>query len=95
MYDAILFGDTPENFYHRLEGFIKEAVHLEFTKQRNVDEDDFIKKPAVINLLSVSNPTVDSHVKKGYYKKYEIGSRILFNKQEILKFLRENSDKAK
>ena len=94
MQNAILFGDTPENFYLNLEGFIKKAIHFEF-KSIEKTEEDFILKPAVVNMLGVTYPTIDSHVKKGYYKKYEIGSRILFSRTEILNYITASGKSGK
>jgi len=94
MYDAILFGDTPENFYLKLGGFIKQAINQEINTAKN-PEDDYIKKPTVATMLKVSHPTIDSHVKKGYYKKYQIGSRVVFSKLEILNFIQASGKSTK
>ena len=94
MYDAILFGDTSENFYLKLGGFIKQAIIQELTTAKN-PEEDYIKKPTVASMLKVSNPTIDSHVKKGYYKKYQIGSRVVFSKIEILNYIKAGGRSTK
>jgi len=67
--------------YDRKSGAIKKE-----------DTDNvYIKKEEVCKMLQVSKPTVDSHVENGYYTKHFIGSRVFFNKKEILTYLQRNN----
>jgi predicted DNA-binding transcriptional regulator AlpA len=95
MTTSILFSDTPEHFYQQLNEIIKVAIHQELSgigKDKN--EIEYLKKHEVCRMLQVSKPTIDSHVKKGYYKKYYLGSRVFYNKLEILDYLKQNAEKT-
>ena len=94
MSSPILYGDTSENFYQQLGEFIQKTIRQELSGTIMPSEEGviYIKKPEVCALLRVSKPTVDSHVEKGYYKKYTMGSRVFFNKQEIMAFLKANTN---
>jgi predicted DNA-binding transcriptional regulator AlpA len=87
MSTSILFSDTPEHFYQQLKECIQQTIKEEITalKQNNIEV--FLKKDEVCKMLKVSKPTIDSHVEHGYYKKHYIGSRVFYNKQEILDYL--------
>lgn len=87
MSTSILFSDTPEHFYEQLRQCIEQTIQKELAIVRKEDPMVYIKKTEVCKMLQVSKPTVDSHVKYGYYKKYNIGSRVFYNKQEILSHL--------
>lgn len=89
MSDVILYGDSQENFYKRLEEFIQTTIRRELAAAKKEDEETgYLKKIEVCGILKISKPTVDSHVKNGYYKKYRIGGRVFYNRQEILGFLK-------
>ena len=45
---------------------------------------EFITKPEVAKLLRVSLGTVNNYVKRGYLKPLGMGSRVLFNRKEIV-----------
>lgn len=91
MSTSILFTDTPEHFYSQLQSFIEQTIRQELASVKNeTPEVIYVKKQEVCKLLQVSRPTVDSHVEKGYYQKHCIGSRVFFNKREILEFLQRN-----
>ncbi len=87
MSTSILFSDTPENFYQQLRECIQQTIKQELSTLKKEDNDVYLKKHEVCKMLRVSKPTVDSHVEQGYYKKYYIGSRVFYNKQEILSYL--------
>jgi excisionase family DNA binding protein len=92
MSPTILFSDTPEHFYQKLQEIIQETIHQELVQVKKLpDEPEYIKLPEVIQLLRVSKPTVDRHVRQGYYKKHFVGSRVFFSKQEILSYLKQSS----
>ena len=91
MSTSILFTDTPEHFYSQLQFFIEQTIRQELSSvKKEIPEVIYIKKQEVCKLLQVSKPTVDSHVEKGYYQKHRIGSRVFFNKGEILEFLQQS-----
>ena len=91
MSTSILFTDTPEHFYSQLQFFIEQTIRQELSSvKKETPEVVYIKKQEVCKLLQVSKPTVDSHVEKGYYQKHRIGSRVFFNKGEILEFLQHS-----
>ena len=87
MSTSILFSDTPEHFYEQLRECIQQTIKQELSTLKKEDNDVYLKKHEVCKMLKVSKPTVDSHVSQGYYKKHYIGSRVFFNKQEILAYL--------
>lgn len=87
MSPSILFSDTPENFYQQLRECIQQTIQQELSVINKEDNDVYLKKHEVCKMLKVSKPTVDSHVEHGYYKKHYIGSRVFYNKQEILAYL--------
>lgn len=87
MSPSILFSDTPENFYQQLRECIQQTIQQELSVIKKEDNDVYLKKHEVCKLLKVSKPTIDSHVEHGYYKKHYIGSRVFYNKQEILAYL--------
>jgi predicted DNA-binding transcriptional regulator AlpA len=92
MSTSILFTDTQENFYGQLKELIQTAIKQELSAVKKEDSEiAYIKKDEVCKLLRVSKPTVDSHVEKGFYKKHSIGSRVFYNKQEILSYLNQNN----
>jgi hypothetical protein len=92
MSTSILFTDTPEHFYSQLKDFIETAIRQELSAVKKEDaEIVYIKKDEVCKLLRVSKPTVDSHVEKGFYKKHCIGSRVFYNKHEILSHLSQGN----
>ena len=91
MSSTILYSDTPEHFYQKLQEIIQATIHQELVQvKKPPEEPEYIKLPEVIQLLRVSKPTVDRHVRQGYYKKHFVGSRVFFSKQEILNYLRES-----
>ena len=87
MSTSILFSDTPEHFYQQLRECIQQTIKQELSTLKKEDNDIYLKKHEVCKMLKVSKPTVDSHVSQGYYKKHYVGSRVFFNKQEILAYL--------
>ncbi len=88
MSNTILYSDTPEHFYEQLREFIRHSIQQELSAVKKVDEEiEYIKKTEVCKMLRVSKPTIDSHVERGYYRKYCIGSRVFYNKREILSYL--------
>jgi predicted DNA-binding transcriptional regulator AlpA len=87
MSTSILFSDTPEHFYQQLRECIQQTIQKELSPVKNPEEEIYLKKHEVCKMLQVSKPTVDSHVNRGYYKKHYMGSRVFFNKQEILAHL--------
>ncbi len=88
MSNTILFSDTPEHFYEQLREFIRQSIQQELSSiTRQEEEIVYIKKTEVCRMLRVSKPTIDSHVERGYYRKYHIGSRVFYNKTEILAYL--------
>ncbi len=87
MSTSILFSDTPEHFYQQLRECIQQTIQKELSTIKKDEEEIYLKKHEVCKMLQVSKPTIDSHVKRGYYKKHYIGSRVFFNKQEILSYL--------
>jgi len=94
MTTSILFSDTPEHFYQELRSCIKEVIQQELSITKNEEpEIVYIKKSEVCKMLRVSKPTVDSHVQRGYYQKHGIGSRVFYNRQEILAYLERNTTK--
>lgn len=89
---TILYSDTPEHFYQKLQEIIQVTIHQELVQvKKPAEEPQYIKLPEVIQLLRVSKPTVDRHVRQGYYKKHFVGSRVFFSKQEILSYLKQSS----
>jgi predicted DNA-binding transcriptional regulator AlpA len=92
MITSILYSDTPESFYQELRECIRSTIREELLAAKKEDADrNYIKRNEVCQMLRVSKPTVDSHVQKGYYKKYCIGSRVFYNKQEIISFLESSN----
>jgi predicted DNA-binding transcriptional regulator AlpA len=87
MSTSILFSDTPEHFYQQLKECIQQTIKEEITALKQDNTEVYLKKDEVCKMLKVSKPTVDSHVEHGYYKKHYIGSRVFYNKQEILDYL--------
>lgn len=87
MSTSILFSDTPEHFYQQLRECIQQTIQKELSTIKKDEEEIYLKKHEVCKMLQVSKPTIHSHVKRGYYKKHYIGSRVFFNKQEILSYL--------
>lgn len=88
MSNTILFSDTPEHFYEQLREFIRQSIQQELSSHTKQEEEiSYIKKTEVCRMLRVSKPTIDSHVERGYYHKYHIGSRVFYNKTEILAYL--------
>ena len=90
MSTSILFSDTPEHFYHQLRECIQQTIKKELSSIKKDDEEIYLKKHEVCKMLQVSKPTIDSHVERGYYKKHNIGSRVFYNKHEILAYLNRN-----
>jgi|ERR1700680_5134979 len=92
MSTSILFTDTPEHFYSQLKDFIQTTIQQELaTVKKEHVEIAYIKKEEVCKLLRISKPTVDSHVEKGFYKRHCIGSRVFYNKHEILSYLSQSN----
>ncbi len=92
MADPIVFIDKPENFYGELKELIQSIIRKEISGlKKEESEVIYIKKDEVCKLLRVSKPTVDSHVEKGYYQKHCMGSRVFYNKQEILAYLQQGN----
>ncbi len=91
MSTSILFSDTPEHFYQQLRECIQQTIQQELSSLKKEDNDVYLKKHEVCKMLQVSKPTVDNHVMQGYYKKHYIGSRVFYNKQEILAYLNRSN----
>ena len=91
MSTSILFSDTPEHFYQQLRECIQQTIQKELSTVKKDDEEIYLKKHEVCKMLQVSKPTVDSHVKRGYYKKHNIGSRVFYNKREIMAYLNSST----
>lgn len=88
MSNTILYSDTPEHFYEKLREYIQQSIKQELSAVKKIEEEiEYIKKTEVCKMLRVSKPTIDSHVERGYYRKYCIGSRVFYNKREILTYL--------
>ena len=87
---SILFSDTPENFYQQLKECIQQIIQQELAVLRKDDQEVYLKKDDVCKMLQVTKPTVESHVKNGYYKKYYVGGRVFFNKKEIVCYLKRS-----
>ena len=91
MSNTILYSDTPEHFYEQLRVFIQQSIQQELSSVKKPEEEIvYIKKTEVCKMLRVSKPTVDSHIERGYYRKYNIGSRVFYNKREILYYLAQS-----
>ena len=91
MSTTISFSDPPEQFYAQIRECIQQTIKQELLILKEEERDVYIKKYEVCKLLKVSKPTVDSHVEHGYYKKHYVGSRVFYNKQEILAYLTRNN----
>lgn len=73
----------------KLKG-LKEILALILTKIDNSDniskeKDPFLTRKQTASLLKISLPTLTSYVKKGHIPVHRIGSRVLFEKNEVLK----------
>ena len=84
---SILYSDTPENFYHQLKDCIQQVIQQELAVLKKDELEVYLKMDEVCKMLQVTKPTVESHVKNGFYKKYYVGSRVFFNKKEIVSYL--------
>lgn len=84
---SILYSDTPENFYQQLKDCIQQVIHQELAVLKKDESEIYLKNDEVCKLLQVTKPTVENHVKKGFYKKHYVGSRVFFNKKEIVSYL--------
>jgi predicted DNA-binding transcriptional regulator AlpA len=92
---SIFFSETPEHFYQQLEEIIKKSIKQELnsTQPKEDPQTSFIKKIEVCRILQVSKPTVDSHVRQGFYHKHYVGSRVFYDKMEILSFIRDSGQR--
>ncbi|MGE0562766.1 MAG: excisionase family DNA-binding protein [Flavobacteriales bacterium] len=52
-----------------------------------VNSNELISRTEVSKLLKISLPTITEWVKNGKIPAYRIGSRVLFNKEEVLNSL--------
>src|SRR5437870_7193738 len=91
MNPSILYSDTPENFYQQIKDCVQQVIQQELAVSKKDESEVYLKKDEVCKMLQLTKPTVESHVKNGFYKKYYVGGRVFFNKQEIVSYLRRSS----
>ncbi len=75
---------------------IFEDILRKNLNQKNIDpsiefENDRISKTEACKLAGRSQPTFDKLVKKGKFKRYNLGTRCYFLKSEVIEALRNNS----
>ena len=55
-----------------------------FTIMSNVEQNTFITKKQVAELLCCSIGTIDNYIKKGYIHTYGFDRRVIFNREEVM-----------
>ena len=99
MNSQIFYSETPEVFFDKLRSLLSKLLKEELTlnQRKESTPDDFIKITEVCRILKVTKPTVHKQASLGYYKKHYAGRNILFERNEIIEFVRNDkiSDKNK
>jgi len=55
-----------------------------FTSMSNTEQNKFISKKQVAELLCCSVGTIDNYIKKGYIHTYGFDRRIIFDREEVI-----------
>lgn len=79
-----------KEFYDELDSRIYKAVAdaMAGTLKEPSEQTKFLTRNQVCSLLSISLPTLSSYCDKGVLQKYKIGSRILFDEEEVQRSIR-------
>ena len=97
MEKSVFYQETQEVFMKRIQECLEAVLKKEFRNLPAKEEvpDEFIGMEDVAKILKVSKPTIYKHLEKGYYKKHNVGRKVLFSRSEILGFIRGESKGGK
>lgn len=97
MQTQIFYSETPEIFFDKLQLLLTKVVKNELANNTPKEQtnEPFIKIEEACKLLKVTKPTIHKHVRLGYYKKHYVGRKILFEKNEILDFIKSEDKHSK
>lgn len=97
MNSQIFYSETPEVFFDRLQNLISKVVKSELSQiqPKEPKNEEFIKIKEVCQILKVTKPTVHKQAALGYYKKHYAGRNILFERNEIIEFVRSDKISGK
>lgn len=93
MEKAIFYQGTQAELLKEIQNCVATVIKKEL-KSLSVNEDhsdEFIGMDEVSKILKVSKPTIYKHLEKGFYKKHNVGRKVLFSRSEILGFIRGES----
>ncbi|MEO6838602.1 MAG: helix-turn-helix domain-containing protein [Ginsengibacter sp.] len=97
MDSQIFYSETPEVFFNKLRSLLSKLLkeELALNQRQESTPDDFIKITEVCRILKVTKPTVHKQAALGYYKKHYAGRNVLFERNEILEFIRSDKISCK
>ena len=95
MEKSIFYSDNEENFFARIRQCVTSVIKQELASagQKENSPEEFISMEEVAKLLKVSKPTVYKHIECGYYRRKNIGRKVLFSRQEVLSFIQKGGSK--
>ncbi len=77
----IIQGKTTEEFYADLKSAVAEVLQ-EF--KGNTTDQDYLTREEVCELLNINLTTLWKHTKSSRLKKYNLGRKVYYKKQEVL-----------
>ena len=81
----ILQGISLNQFMQQLQELITGKIIEEMDRRNAEPPASYITRKEVVELLRITMPTLHSWTKEGIIPSYQIGSRVLFKKDEVLK----------
>jgi len=63
---------------------IKNALSKFETNETPTDKDELITRQETAKILKISLPTLNNYSKEGKIQPYNIGSRVLYKKSEVI-----------
>lgn len=96
MEKTVFYQEPQEVFLKKIQECLEVVLKREFPKLSSKEKspDEFIEMEEVSKILKVSKPTIYKHLEKGFYKKNQVGRKVLFNRTEILNFIKEVAVKS-
>ena len=90
MEQIILSTVSIKDFQSIIQNSMFEVLNFKNVKTQH---DEYITRNQAAEILGVSLPTLHIWTNKGLLQSYKINSRVRYNREEVLTFLRKGKDK--
>lgn len=90
MEKTVFYQESQEVFMKKIQECLEAVLKKEFRNLSAKEDahDEFIGMDQVAKILKVSKPTIYKHLERGFYKKHNVGRKVLFSRTEILNFIK-------